>query len=282
MFLMGTHTSGLIRDAEVLDVLSRPESFAQGGIGVNRIAQLTGRDKAQISRVLKTLHQVGLVDRDEKTLKYSLGSRIYTMAMQTKEARLASLSEFRLRELVAQTQESAHLDVLRGGRVITTKTISASRELTREGWDGITAPAGITASGRAMLASKTDEEIKLWWYEHAQLSPLPVSKSTLPISRQSLQPGFTLQRPAKNLQSFLATIREIRNRGYAISDGEFQTGIVDAAAPVRDVSNEVVATISTGVPKERVRDQFDSIGQLVAASALRFSIDLGAPIIGPT
>lgn len=282
MFLMGTHTSGLIRDAEVLDVLSRPESFAQGGLGVNRISQLTERDKAQISRVLKTLHQVGLVDRDEKSLKYSLGSRLYTMAMQTKEARLASLSEFRLRELVAQTQESAHLDVLRGGRVITVKTISAARELTREGWDGITAPAGISASGRAMLASKTDEEIKLWWYEHAQLSPLPVPKSTLPISRQALQPGFTLQRPAKNLQSFLEMMRNIRDQGYAISDGEFQTGIVDAAAPVRDASNDVVATISTGVPKERVRDQFDSIGQLVAASALRFSIDLGAPIIGPT
>lgn len=280
--LMTTHTSGLIRDSEVLEILAQPEAFASGGLGVNRIAELTNRDKGQISRVLKTLSEVGLVDRDDRSLKYTLGSKLYLMAMRTKEARLASLAETRLRELVAQTQESAHLDVLRGGRVLTVKTISAARELTRDGWGGYIAPAGITASGRAMLASLTDDEIKLWWYEHAQLSPLPVPKSTLPLSRQPIDPEFSLQRPAKNLQSFLGLIREVRNRGYAISDGEFQTGIVDAAAPVRDVSNKVIATISTGVPKERVRDQFDSIGQLVTAAALRFSTDLGAPIVGPT
>lgn len=279
---MTTHTSGLIRDSEVLDVLSQAEAFTSGGLGVNRIAELTGRDKGQVSRVLKTLAEIGFVDRDEVTLKYNLGSRLYLMAMRTKEARLASMSEFRLRELVAQTQESAHLDVLRGGRVLTIKTISAAKELTREGWNGFVAPAGISASGRAFLASLSDEEVKLWWYEHAQLSPLPAPKSTLPRSREPIDPTFSLQRPSKNLQSFLAMMKEIRNQGYAISDGEFQTGIVDAAAPVRDVSNKVIATISTGVPKERVRDQFDSIGQLVTAAALRFSTDLGAPIIGPT
>ncbi len=280
--LMSTHTSGLIRDTEVLEVLSRAEAFANGGLGVNRIAELTNRDKGQISRVLKTLSEVGLVDRDEKTLKYTLGAQLYLMASRTKEARLATLSELRLRELVAQTQESAHLNVLRGGRVMTIKTISAARELTREGWSGFVAPAGITASGRAMLASLPDEEIKLWWYEHAQLSPLVVPKSTLPRSREPIDPEFSLQRPAKNLQTFLKMMKEVRQLGYAISDGEFQTGIVDAAAPVRDASNKVIATISTGVPKERVRDQFDSIGQLVTAAALRFSTDLGAPIVGPT
>ena len=279
---MTTHTSGLIRDSEVLEVLSQAEAFTNGGLGVNRVAELTGRDKGQISRVLKTLAETGLVDRDERSLKYTLGSKLYLMAMRSKEARLATLAEPRLRELVAQTQESAHLDVLRGGRVLTIKTISAARELTREGWGGVVAPAGITASGRAMLASLTDEEVKFWWYEHTQLSPLPVPRSTLPRSRQPIDPKFSLQKPAKNLQSFLVMMEQIRNQGYAISDGEFQTGIVDAAAPVRDVSNNVVATISTGVPKERVRDQFDSIGQLVTAAALRFSTDLGAPIIGTT
>jgi len=280
--VMTTHTSGLIRDSEVLEVLSQAEAFTNGGLGVNRVSELTGRDKGQISRVLKTLAEIGLVDRDDRTLKYTLGSKLYLMAMRTKEARLGTLAEFRLRELVAQTQESAHLDVLRGGRILTIKTISAAKELTREGWGGLVAPAGITASGRAMLASLSDDEVKLWWYEHAQLSPLPAPKSTLPRSREPIDPEFSLQRPAKNLQSFLAMMKQVRNQGYAISDGEFQTGIVDAAAPVRDISNKVVATISTGVPKERVRDQFDSIGQLVTAAALRFSTDLGAPIIGPT
>ena len=99
---MRTHTSGLARDLEVLEVLSFAEAFTNGGLGVNRVSELTERDKGQISRVLKTLASSGLVDRDEKTLRYSLGPRLYSMAMRTKEAHLAQLSESRLFELVAQ------------------------------------------------------------------------------------------------------------------------------------------------------------------------------------
>jgi DNA-binding IclR family transcriptional regulator len=278
---MRTHTSGLARDLEVLEALSMAEAFTNGGLGVNRIAEITERDKGQISRVLKTLSQSQLVDRDSATLKYSLGSKIYSMAMRTKEAHLASLAEPRLFELVAQTQESAHLNVLRGGRLLTTKTVVAANALRRSGWDGLIIAAGNTASGRAILAGLSDEEVSLWWYEHAQDAPLPVAKSKLPRALEPINTGFKRQQPAKNLRTFLVMMQEIRDLGYAISDGEFQPGIVDAAAPVRDSSNKIVAAISTGVPKQRVGEQFDSIGQLVSAAALKFSADLGAPIIGP-
>jgi DNA-binding IclR family transcriptional regulator len=278
---MRTHTSGLARDLEVLEALSLAEAFTNGGLGVNRVAEITERDKGQISRVLRTLEENQLVDRDPETLRYSLGSRLYSMAMRTKEAHLASMSEHRLFELVAQTQESAHLHVLRGGRVLTTKTVVAANALRRSGWDGLIIAAGNTASGRAMLAGLSDEEVSLWWYEHAQDAPLPVLKSKLPRALEPINPDFKRQRPAKNLKVFLAVMQEIRDLGYAISDGEFQPGIVDAAAPVRDASNTIVAAISTGVPKHRIGDQFDSIGQLVSGAALRFSADLGAPIIGP-
>jgi DNA-binding IclR family transcriptional regulator len=102
------------------------------------------------------------------------------------------------------------------------------------------------------------------------------TKPLEPISRKVKR-----QLPAKNLKAFLKILQEVRDLGYAISDGEFQPGIVDAAAPVRDSSNMIVAAISTGVPKERIGSQFDPLGQLVSGAALRFSTDLGAPIIGP-
>jgi DNA-binding IclR family transcriptional regulator len=82
------------------------------------------------------------------------------------------------------------------------------------------------------------------------------------------------------LKQFEKMLQEVRDRGYAISD-EFQDGIVDAAAPVRDSSNIVVAAISVGASIERLGDQTDQLGQMVSAAALRLSTDLGAPIIGP-
>jgi len=278
---MRTHSSGLSRDLEVIKALSSAESFTQGGLGVNRVAELTERDKGQISRVLSTLASTGLVDRDPKTKRYSLGHRFYSLSMRTREAHLALQAESRLAELVAQVQETAHLNVLRGGRVLTIKTVVAADAIRRSGWDGILSNAGITASGRAMLAGLTDGEIELWWQEHALDDPLPILTIDLPDPPEPINPKTKRsRRPARNLKQFMTMLQEVRDLGYAISD-EFQSGIIDAAAPVRDSSNVVVAAISVGASYERIGDQTDQLGQFVSSAALRLSMDLGAPIVGP-
>ena len=276
------HVGGLRRDLEILSVVASAEAFTHGGLGVSRIAQLAGRDKGQTSRVLATLAQTGLVDRDTKTRKYSLGHTLYSLAMRTKEAHLAMLAESRLMELVAQTQETAQLNVLRGGRLLTIKTVVAASAVRRSGWDGMIFPAGRTASGRALLSALSDEEIGLWWQEHAEDEPLEVDIEDLPEPTEPINPALNKKiRPADSLEEFMVIINEIRDRGYALSDEEFQSGIVDAAALVRDSANQVVAAISVGTPKERVRDQLDPLGQIVFAAAMRLSQDLGAPIVGP-
>lgn len=278
---MRSHTAGLARDLDVIEALSTAESFTQGGLGVNRVAELTGRDKGQISRVLRTLEQTGLVDRDAKSRKYSLGHRFYSLSMRTREAHLALQSESRLAELVAQVQETAHLNVLRGGRVLTIKTVVAADAVRRSGWDGVMTNAGITASGRAMLAGLPDGEIEHWWHEHALDDPMPIIKDNLPRPAEPINPKTQKgKKPAKNLKAFLKLLQQVRDQGYAISE-DFQPEIVDAAAPVRDSSNLVVAAISVGTSRERIGDQTEQLGQLVSAAALRLSIDLGAPIIGP-
>jgi len=278
---MRNHSSGLSRDLEVIKALSSAESFTQGGLGVNRVAELTERDKGQISRVLSTLASTGLVDRDPKTKRYSLGHRFYSLSMRTREAHLALQAESRLAELVAQVQETAHLNVLRGGRVLTIKTVVAADAIRRSGWDGILSNAGITASGRAMLAGLTNGEIELWWQEHALDDPLPILTIDLPDPPEPINPKTKRsRRPARNLKQFMTMLQEVRDLGYAISD-EFQSGIIDAAAPVRDSSNVVVAAISVGASYERIGDQTDQLGQFVSSAALRLSMDLGAPIVGP-
>ena len=278
---MRIHTAGLARDLEVIEALSTAESFTQGGLGVNRVSEITGRDKGQISRVLRTLEQTGLVDRDSKSRKYSLGHRFYSLSMRTREAHLALQSETRLAELVAQVQETAHLNVLRGGRVLTVKTVVAADAVRRSGWDGVMTNAGITASGRAMLAGLTDSEIEHWWNEHALDDPVPIIRDDLPLPTEPINPKTKrARRPARSLKSFMKELQTVRDQGFAISS-DFQPGIIDAAAPVRDASNLVVAAISVGTTRDRIGDQTEQLGQIVSAAALRLSIDLGAPIVGP-
>ena len=279
---MRQHTGGLARDLDVIEALSVAEAFTQGGLGVARVAEITGRDKGQISRVLRTLEQSGLVDRDPKTRKFSLGHRFYSLSMRTREAHLALQSESRLAELVAQVQETAHLNVLRGGRVLTIKTVVAADAVRRSGWDGVMTNAGITASGRAMLAGLPDSEIESWWNEHALDDPMPIIKDDLPKPTEPINPKTSkrARRPARTLRVFLKQLQQVRDQGFAISE-DFQPGIIDAAAPVRDASNLVVAAISVGTTRERIGDQTEPLGQMVSAAALRLSMDLGAPIVGP-
>ena len=278
---MRIHTAGLARDLEVIEALSTAESFTQGGLGVNRVSEITGRDKGQISRVLRTLEQTGLVDRDSKSRKYSLGHRFYSLSMRTREAHLALQSETRLAELVAQVQETAHLNVLRGGRVLTVRTVVAADAVRRSGWDGVMTNAGITASGRAMLAGLTDSEIEHWWNEHALDDPVPIIRDDLPLPPEPINPKTKrARRPARSLRSFMKELQTVRDQGFAISS-DFQPGIIDAAAPVRDASNLVVAAISVGTTRDRIGDQTEQLGQIVSAASLRLSIDLGAPIVGP-
>lgn len=276
------HNGGLIRDLEILEVLASPEAFTQAGLGVQRVAELANRDKGQVSRVLATLATSGFVDRDPKTRKYSLGHRFYALSLRTREAHLAMLAEPHLLELVRLTQETAHLNVMRGGRILTIKTEVSESGTRRSGWDGMFSPATLSASGRALLATMTDQEISAWWYEHGDIAPAAELNSALPKPIEPITSGVVdVARVPISLEQFMAMVEEIRELGYAVSDGDFQDDVLDVASVIRDASNQPVAAFSVGVPKERVGDQFQAVGQIVLLAALQFSSDLGAPIVGP-
>src|SRR5690625_980087 len=111
------HNAGLRRDLQILSALADDDSGH--GLGVNQLAEIVGRDKAQVSRVLATLAQEGLVSRDGETSKYRIGWKIFSLAARTVETSLADLAAPYLREFVAGLHESTHLCFLRGVRDLT-------------------------------------------------------------------------------------------------------------------------------------------------------------------
>jgi DNA-binding IclR family transcriptional regulator len=256
--------SGLARDIEIIELLATAESWESGGLGVSRIAQITSRDKGQISRCLKTLHVAGLVDRDSVSRRYRIGIRFYSIALQTQEAFMVMVSQRFLLEAVAFTQESAHLNILRGSHLQTLRTEEARTPLRDATWDGRILRAIDTASGRAILATFSERELKDWFEEHQN----PVEASEFDVVEGS-SPQITTYR---RLSEELAAVRE---RGYAIVNGEFAAGIVDAAAAISDGAGRVVGAISVGMPEAKVGTQFAQLGLVVARVAQDFSRELG-------
>ncbi len=265
---MRIHNSGLKRDLDVLELLATDEAWESGGLGVSEIAQKLGRDKGQISRVCKTLEQSGLVGRDVWTRKYALGHHIYSLAMRTREAQLANLSHAALLRLVAVSEESAHLTVLRGGSVLTVRTELAQHTMRDGRLSGVSLPALRTASGRAILATFSNEQIKSWWLEHGVFKPrpdgMPTPKKPEPAALKRLRrsPGTI-----RSLGKLMKVVKVIRRTGYAISDGELTESIVDAAAPIFDPSGTAIGAIAVGARRERVSNSYDALGELVLEAA---------------
>lgn len=255
----------------MLELLGSEEVFDQGGLGVQQIANETGRDKAQISRVCRTLNDVGLIVRHPVTKKYSLGHRLYAVALRTREAHLAGLAQRTLLELVAQAEESAHLTVLRGGGVLTVRTELSQHTLRDGSMSGVTLPALRTASGRAILATYSDSELAAWWEEHGVWRPPPEDAPRFP--RESPQLRKLRRQPGsiRSLNGLKRVVRRVRRLGYAVSVGELNPQIVDAAAPIVDGTGTAVGAIAVGAVRERIGTHYELMGEAVSSHARRLS-----------
>jgi DNA-binding IclR family transcriptional regulator len=264
---MRIHTSGLKRDLEVLDLLAGEAVWEIGGLGVQQIAVELGRDKGQISRVCKTLEQSGLIGRDPATKKYALGHHIYSLAMRTREAHLANISHAALLKLVALSEESAHLTVLRGGSVLTLRTELAQHTMRDGRLSGVSLPALRTASGRAILATFTDEQIVSWWHEHGLFKPAPEGMKPKKPEPAVLRRLKRTTGTIRSLGKLMKVVKVIRKTGYAISDGELTESIVDAAAPIFDQAGNAIGAIAVGARRERISNRYDALGELVLAAA---------------
>jgi IclR family transcriptional regulator, KDG regulon repressor len=242
----GSHTS-LTRAIAVLTVLGSAESTGADGLGVVQIARLTGREKTQVSRTLKTLAEAGLVTRDPDTLRYRLGWRVFSLAASAADQRLLTLTPHLLRQLVARVGECAHLSVLDGCGLLTVMSESPSWSIQAVPWVGRIAPLHCTSAGRALLFDHTDTEVR------------------------ALLAGADLAAGGPNaphdIEEVLARLHHARRRGCAVVTEEFEAGHVGAAAPVRDFRGRVAAALNISAPKFRLGRSLPAAAREVKAVA---------------
>ena len=273
------NAAGLSRDLEVLEVLGTPEALRAPGLGVNRVAELTARDKGQISRTLATLADSGFVERDRATGRYRLGFQLYSLASRTAEARFVEEAGRYLRKVVNLTHETTHLCVLRGGNVLTLKSELSTHAFRGVGWEGVSVAALSTSSGRALLSDWNAAEIDEWYAEHAQDNL--IIRPTIGAAFQednalgNLQPNRRMDK-IKNVDDLKKELAQIRKVGYAKVDEEFEWGLVGASAPIRDHTDRIIGVINVSAPKTRIGSHLDQVGEIIAKVGLEFSLHLGA------
>ncbi len=248
--------SSLGRGLDILLALGGDESLANGGLGVLRVAELVGREKSQVSRALKTLAELGLIERDPESLDYRLGWRVFTLAARAGDARLVAAAPAVLTSLVDALGETAHLSVLDGTQVVTLLSEQSPAAVRASGWSGRTVPAYCTSSGRVLLFDFTPRELR----DRFGAGELPAR-------------GRCAPRDAAELHRRVVAARV---HGFAVVDQEYERGLVGVAAPVRDFRGRIVAAVNVSAPKFRFGTQLESVGgPRVKAAAAELSRQLG-------
>lgn len=246
--------SGVQRVVAILLALGENDS-PQRSMGVVEVAKAVGREKSQVSRMLKTLAETGIVDRDPDTLGYRLGWRFFTLAARAGEQQLLTCAPDIMRGLVRTVGERVHLTVLDSPGGLTLLSENPSRSVQTANLVGRATPLHSTSSGQALLFDTDDDGI-----------------------RELLRGAdFTVGGPKapRDVADFISRVRRAASRGYAVCVDEYEDGVAAAAAPVRDFRGRIVAAINISGPKFRIARDVHAAARQVASAAEYLSRNLG-------
>jgi DNA-binding IclR family transcriptional regulator len=195
----------------------------------------TGLAKSTTSRLLAALERGGLLERDEAG-GYVAGSLFWLYAGRHEPwEQLVRLASPVMERVGADTQESVHLSVLRGDRVVQVAQVDSRYLLGTRDWTQIVVPAHTSALGKVFIA---------WG-----LLDLPASR----LDR--LTPRTITTRSALERDS-----EETRERGYAFTVDELEEGLTGVAVPMRSARGSVVGALGVSGPTSRLADRIDELG----------------------
>lgn len=234
---------------ECFSTINRQLSLAQ-------VATLSGLPRPTAHRMLSAMKEIGFIEQDARTGSYGLGIRLFELG----NIALANMDILReakpfMDRLSEVSGESSHLGVFNGFEVIVVEREVPAERQSRGIRPGESSPAHCTGVGKAMLAFQRSEVI-----EQVIAAGLKVYTTT------------TISTP-EGLRTELAAIRE---RGYAIDDSEHQIWVRCVAAPIRNSSGHVFASVSVTGPADRMTDaKIASLAPLVVQTADSISRQIG-------
>ncbi len=228
--------------------------------GISEIARRIGLHKSSVSRLVATLEQDHLLERDPDTQRVRLGVGLISLAAPLlSNVKVAEAARSYLAELAQRSGETISFSIWDGAGAVSIEQALGGNAIAHYAPPGSRNPAHCTASGKLLLAFAPPEEIE----------------RTLARNLERHTPR-TVCDPAK-LRSEVVTILA---RGYALNAGEFAPDVGAVAAVVRNVDRSVVGAITATVPMYRFEAaRRNELTDLVRDTAARLSKRLG--YVGP-
>ncbi|MGH3587077.1 MAG: IclR family transcriptional regulator domain-containing protein, partial [Pseudonocardia sp.] len=193
---------------------------------VSEAAEQTGLSRATARRILLTLQRLGFASTDGRRFRLTpavlrLGYG-YLSAMPWWEH-----AQPHMRSLADELRESCSMAALDGADIVYVARVPGSRSMTLTLTTGSRLPAYPTSMGRVLLAALPEEALTAY-LDSVTLEPLTARTITDPTE-------------------FRAELGLVRERGFALADGEREEGVRSVAAPVRDRNGRTQAAVNVTV-----------------------------------
>jgi len=216
---------------QILDCFSRIER----SLPLADISNRTRLPKATARRILASLQAIGFIEQDGRRDRYRLGIGLFELGSVV----LTNMDLHReagpvVNRLQQITGEGVHLCISNGSRMV----LIDRREMETAPLNVVTtmeeAPIYCTGVGKAFLAFQSNEAIGR-------------------VIREGLK-RYTARTITKPL-ALRAELRLTRERGYAIDFGEHEIGVRCVAAPIRNATGQVFASLSVTSVMERMPER---------------------------
>lgn len=236
----------------LLDLLTE----AKRPLSLGELTQSSGWAKSTVYGLLSSMRSCGLVEQDAQSGRYTLGVRLFEYGSAVSSTRnIITLAKEPMERLVKATGESASLSMLDRGEALVLAHAEADSGFHIVSETGAHLPAFCTAQGKALLSPLPDASVKrIFEAQFQQFTPHTVSST----------------------DALLSELQSVREKGFAIENGEFKIGIRGVAAPIRDHSGTIRYSIGLiGMFRRIDSDEFRAAAAEVLKTAAVLSEALG-------
>ncbi len=223
-----TTVQALDRALGILAVLAEGE-----GMSLTELAEASGQATATVYRVLSTFQAHGMVEVQAGTQLWFVGQAAFRIGSAfLGRTSLVEQARVVMRELMAETGETANLAIADGGQVVFLSQVETHEPIRAFFRPGTRGPIHASGIGKALLAYLPEAAVER-------------------IVREQGLAGFT-DRTITDPSALAGELAAIRARGWAMDDEERTLGMRCVAAPIFNEFREAVAGLSVSGPTVRV------------------------------
>ncbi|MBR4906161.1 MAG: IclR family transcriptional regulator [Clostridia bacterium] len=242
----------IMKATALLDLLAE----AKRPLSLSELTTATGWAKSTVYGLLSSMRSCGLVEQDAQSGRYTLGVRLFEYGSAVSSTRsIIALAKEPMERLVQATGESASLSMLDRGEALVLSHAEADSNFHIVSETGAHLPAFCTAQGKVLLSSLSDAAVR----RIHETQFFAFTPHVIPTP-----------------DALVSEIQTVREKGYAIENGEFRIGVRGVAAPIKDHTGAIRYAIGLiGMFRRVDSDEFRAATAEVLKTAATLSEALG-------